>query len=101
MNKLRDDITRIGGRALGIMEEYFDGKRDGTDKIKEASKMISAALKVEHMNQIALFSEKSLALRLIQHLPKDEQLRAKYIQITNPQLAGMKLLDRPKKVTAE
>ena len=74
-NSLRNGIISLGEKALNICNEFFDGKREGTDKVKEASKMISNAIKVEHMNQILDQSNKSLALRLLKHLPDNEKLR--------------------------
>ena len=48
----REKVTELGEKGLQIIEEYFDGKRHGTDMVREASKMVSQAVKIEHMNQI-------------------------------------------------
>lgn len=96
MDEFRDGVTRVGQKALGIMEDYLDGKRDGTDKVKEASRMIGAAIKIEHMNQIRVHTEKSLAIRLAQFLPKDGNARQQYIATMNPEIKPL-LLARPEK----
>ena len=97
MNKeFRDGVSKVGEKGLKILDEFLDGKREGTDKVREASKMITNAIKIEHINQIQEYSNKSLGLRLIQYLPKDEKLRKKYIQMTNPEIQTL-LLERPKK----
>lgn len=91
----REGVQDVGNEALTIVREYFSGKRQGTDKVKEAVRMIGFGLKVEHMNQIAEFSNKSLALRLVKFLPKDVD-KDQYIHLTNPQLRPM-LMAKPKK----
>ncbi len=96
MNDFRTKTLGIGNKALSIMEEYLDGKRQGTDKVGFAAKMVTAALKVEHMNQLSDHAKKSFALRLMKYLPVDEELRKQYIKLTNPEIPP-KLLDRPKK----
>jgi len=92
---LREKVVEIGEKALKIMDDYFDGRREGTDKIKEASRMITQAIKVEHMNQIQKNSDRSFALRLLPFLPNDES-KTKYIELTNPSLKPLLLL-KPKK----
>jgi len=92
----REKIVGLGGKAAEIMEEYFGGKRQGNDMVREASKMISQAIKVEHINQIKTQTDRSFALRLLQYLPKEGNARKKYIELTNPELKPL-LLERPKK----
>lgn len=96
MEGLREKIIGLGGKAAEIMEGYFDGKVQGTDRVKEASKMISQAIKVEHINQIKTQTDRSFALRLLQYLPKDGPARESYIKMTNPELKPL-LLSKPKK----
>lgn len=91
----RENVQEVGNEAITLVRDYFAGKRQGTDKIKEAVRMVGFGLKVEHMNQIAEFSNKSLALRLVKFLPKDVN-KDQYIYLTNPQLRPM-LLGKPKK----
>ncbi len=92
----REKVTELGEKGLQIIEEYFDGKRNGTDMIREASKMVSQAVKIEHMNQIQKNTDRSFALRLLPYLPKDKEIREKYIELTNPQIKGL-LESRPQK----
>ena len=92
----REKVTELGEKGLQIIEEYFDGKRQGTDMVREASKMVSQAVKIEHMNQIQKNMDRSFALRLLPYLPKDKEIRDKYIELTNPQLKGL-LESRPQK----
>lgn len=96
MDGFREKIIGLGGKSAEILDEYFAGKRQGNDMVKEASKMISQAIKVEHINQIKKQTDRSFALRLLQYLPKDGKAREKYIALTNPELKPL-LLDRPKK----
>ena len=93
---IREKVTSVGEKALTIMDEYFEGKREGTDKVQEASKMITQAIKVEHMNQIQRNTDRSFGLRLLGYLPKDEKVRNKYIEMTNPEIKGL-LIGRPEK----
>lgn len=96
MDGFREKIIGLGGKSAEIMDEYFNGKRQGTDMVKEASKMISQAIKVEHINQIKTQTDRSFSLRLLQFLPKSGPAREKYISLTNPELRPL-LLDKPKK----
>lgn len=93
--EFREKILETGDRSLKIMDEYLEGKRAGSDLIKEASKMVAFAIKVEHMNQIKNQADRSFALRLIPFLPKDKEVRERYIEMTNPGLKPL-LLSRPK-----
>jgi hypothetical protein len=92
----REKVTELGEKGLQIIEEYFDGKRHGTDLVREASKMVSQAVKIEHMNQIQKNADRSFAIRLLPFLPKDKEIREKYIEMTNPQIKGL-LETRPQK----
>lgn len=95
MNDFREKMMGIGHKALKIMDEYFDGKEaSNPEMVKHAVRMISASLKVEHMNQVQDISRKSLSLRLLKHLPQDDQLRQTYIVMMNPETRPL-LLDRP------
>ena len=94
--EFRTRILTVADRGLEIMEEYFAGTRHGTDKVAEATKMISMGVKVEHMNQMKEQGDKSLALRVIKYLPRDAEVREKYVRMTNPELSNL-LLPRPEK----
>ena len=92
----RSGVTGLGDKATVIMTEYFDGKRSGTDMVHEASKMIGHAIKVEHINQIKYQNDRSASLRLMQFLPKNAEVRNRYIEMMNPELKTVLLLGRPK-----
>jgi len=92
--QLREGILRTTLKAVNIMNEYFEGKLPGSPLVKEASKMIGYGLKVEHMNQLRIQNDRSVALRLIKFLPKDID-RQEYIRLTQPQVA--KLMPKPKR----
>jgi hypothetical protein len=74
---------------------WIDGDVEGSPTIRGAEKMITWAIKVKHMLQIAKFTERSHALRLLKFLPNDKA-RERYIKLTNPELKPI-LLERPKK----
>jgi len=96
MNKeLRQGVQRVSQSALDIVQEYFDGKRPGTAQIKEAMKMIGFGLKVEHIDQLAVQNDRSIALRLIKFLPNEVD-KDQYILMTNPQIQPL-LLKKPEK----
>lgn len=89
--EFRERVTRLGDKGLQIIEEYFDGKRQGTDMVREASKMVTQAVKIEHMNQIRKNFDRSFALRLLPYLSKNDKVREQYIMITNPEIKPLLL----------
>ena len=91
-NQFRDRVVKLGEKGLEIMEEYFDGKRSGTDKVKDAGKIIGFAVKISHMNQLKTATDRSQAIRLLQFIPKEQ--RANYIALTNPEAKPF-LLSKP------
>lgn len=93
----RPTMDRISTKALKWIEDYFDDKQDAEGKIKESLKLLSYEIKLRHMEQIKEQGDKSLALRLIKFLPKDEKLRNRYIELTNPEIKPL-LLEKPTKV---
>ena len=97
----REGVTDLGDKATDIMGEYFDGKRSGTDMVSEASQMIGHAIKLEHINQIKSQSDRSSTLRLMQFLPKNVEVRNRYIEMMNPELKSVLLLGRPKETKSK
>lgn len=95
MGGIRERVAEMGEKALKIMDDYFDGKTTGSEKVKFADRAISNAIKVEHMNQISKQSDRSFGLRLIPYL-KDDSVKKKYIEMTNPDVKGL-LLNKPAK----
>lgn len=73
---------------------WIDGDVEGSPTIKGAEKMIGWAIKLRHMLQIARFTERSHALRLLKFLP-DEKTKERYIKLMNPEIKEI-LIDRPK-----
>ena len=94
-NQFREKVQKVGDKALNVIDEYFDGKRDSAEKVSEAMKMVQSSIKIEHMNQIKGHLDRSLALRLIKFLPEDNETRNEYIRITNPEIQHL-LLAKPK-----
>lgn len=92
--EIKQKILAIGNKSLASMEAYFDGKEIESDKLNLASKMLSQTVKILHMNQLRIFTERSQALRWVRWLPDDET-RDRYIKLTNPQIAPL-LLEKPK-----
>jgi sensor histidine kinase regulating citrate/malate metabolism len=96
MNKvLRTSVQELAKDSIGPIREAILGKTPMSDKVKEAIRMVSLGIKVEHMDQIAEQSNRSFALRLIPHLPKQVD-KDEYVKATNPQIAPL-MLGRPKK----
>jgi len=94
MEDFRNGIINIAGKGLDIMNEYFDGKRTGTDKIDEASKMIREGVKISNRDQVDAQVKRSQAIRLLHFIPNEN--RANYIAITNPEAKPF-LLPKPRK----
>jgi hypothetical protein len=57
-------------------------------------RLVGIGLKKEHMEQIGIQSNRSFGLRLLQFLPKNDETRKKYIEMTNPELRPL-LAARP------
>ena len=94
MEDFRGNVLGLASRAVTIMDDYFEGRRPGTDKIKEASAMIREGVKVSNRDQMDTQVKRSQAIRLISFIPKER--RNEYIAITNPEAKPF-LLGRPKK----
>lgn len=94
--EFRQKGIEAGQTSLDRVMEYIEGKIDGNERVAAAIKVFSLGVKLEHMNQLKVQNDRSFALRLIRHIPQDEETRMKYIEMTNPDLKPL-LLDRPKK----
>ena len=86
----RVEILKVASKGMKIMNEYFDGKN--TDKVKEASRMISEGIKISNRNQVDEQVRRSQAVRLLAYIPKEQ--RANYIALTNPEAKPF-LLSKP------
>lgn len=93
---LKDRIIASSVKAMEAVDDYLAGNTDDREKAMTAFRILSQGVKVMQMMQVRMLTERSQALRLVKFLPNDEA-RAKYIALTNPQAAPL-LLDKPKKV---
>jgi hypothetical protein len=93
--RFRERILELGNIAADKMEEYFHGKRSGTDMVKESSKMIDQAVKVSNRNEQSDSVKISQAIRIMAVIPVDR--RNEYICATMPETKPF-LLTRPKGV---
>ena len=86
---LRTGVQETAQEALYIIKGYFKGDKADQDRLTAAMKVLGLGVKIEHMNQLKDQGDKSLAIRMIQFLPKDEETRNEYLKITNPQIANL------------
>lgn len=96
MEAFRDSVLNLGIKGASIIDEYFEGRRKGTEKIKEASAMIREAVKISNRDQVNEQVKRSQALKLISFIPKEK--RDEYIALTNPDAKPF-LLARPEKAS--
>jgi len=94
MDDFRNSVLSLSAKGIGIMDEYFEGTRHGTEKVKEASAMIREGVKISNRDQVDAQVKRSQAIRLMAHIPKKR--REDYIKFTNPEVAPF-LLDVPGK----
>ena len=97
MNKqLRENVQGLSESAINMLSRSMKGqvKIDGPE-MGNCIRIVNMGLKVEHMDQLYEHNNKSLALRLMAFLPKDEGTRRQYIEMTNPELKPI-LSMRPK-----
>lgn len=92
--KLREGVTGLAEESVSSIKDAILGKVAMTDRIRNAIRVISLGVKVEHMDQLSEQSNRSFALRIVPFLPKDVD-RDAYIRATNPQVAPL-MLPRPK-----
>ena len=88
-NELRSGVQDVAHEALYILKGYFQGDEAKQERVTAAMKMLGFGVKIEHMNQLKDQGDKSLAIRMIQFLPKDEETRTEYLKITSPQIANL------------
>jgi hypothetical protein len=89
-------ILGLGEKAVTIMEEYFDGKRTGTDKVKEASSVLREAVKVRNRDKMDQQVTRSQAISLAKIIPKET--RDKFLGMMIPEVKPFLLLARPEKI---
>lgn len=98
MNKVfRDDLQGLASDNLRMLKGYFKGEEEDGEKVKAAIKILGFGVKMEHMNQMKNHTDKSLALRVLQFLPRDDpKTRMEYLKMTNPEIKTL-LLKVPEK----
>ncbi len=92
--KFRSKVGNLAEKGIRIIDSFFDDNVVDEKRLQAAIKTMTLGVKVEHMNQLKAHGDKSLALRLMNYLPKDDETRRRYLQMTNPEV--IKLLPRPK-----
>ena len=98
MAKAKSKMEVLREKFLQWVEDYADRKITSDKEIDRAFKFLNLDLRNRHMEQIKIQGDKSLALRLIKFLPKDGKVREKYIELTNPEIKPLLLLNKPKKI---
>ena len=83
----REKVQDISNEAANLLKKNLSGKEklEG-GMFDRLIRLIGAGLKVEHMNQLSQQNDRSFGLRLLTFLPKDQDTRKKYIELTNPEL---------------
>lgn len=94
---LREKVQGISETAAEMLSKALKGdtKIDG-GLFDRCIRLVSAGLKVEHMNQLKDANDKSFGLRLLQFMPKDQDTRNRYIELTNPNIRPL-LMNKNKK----
>ena len=91
--EFREKVVTTADKAMGWINDYFEGKSADENKINKAIKMVQFGVKMVHMDQIKEQGNKSLALRLIRFLP--ENVKQDYIKMTNPEVTPLLLGSQP------
>lgn len=94
MDEFRNRVTDVGFKATEILESFLDGKATDPEALRYASKLIETAVKIESLNQNRDLGHKRLAMGLLARIPMDEEMRKRYIELTNP-ASKAPLLGRP------
>lgn len=79
----RTKVLDLAEKGISILDDYFDGKKTGSDMIPLAARAISEGVKVWSRNELTTQVKCSQALRLISFIPVDQ--RPEYIGMTNPE----------------
>lgn len=94
MPDFKENVLAAGQTAVDIMDSFLKGEAEDPARLKYAAEMIKQGVAVERMNDNREIAHKRLAMSLVKHLPVDEKMRARYIELTNPE-AKAPLLARP------
>jgi hypothetical protein len=94
---LRSKIQTVAEDAIDLLQKAVSGKSTLEGGLMDRLiRLTGQGLKVEHMDQLKVQNDRSFGLRLLQFMPKDDQTRRKYIEMTNPELKPI-LLSAPEK----
>lgn len=95
-SNLREKVQGVSTQAIDMLEKSISGKSEIEGGLMDRLiRMVGMGVKIEHMNQLKEQNDRSFGLRLLTFLPKDEESRRKYIEMTNPELKQI-LSSRPK-----
>jgi len=98
-DKFEEKMAAVGDLALNLIADYFkakpEGKEEADPRVEKAFKFIGHPIKVRHMAQHRMLTERSQAIRLLPYL-KNQEAREEYIKMTQPQAAPL-LEHRPQK----
>lgn len=84
---LREGLIKLGNRAIPMLEEFFDGKRELSDKVEQALKVLQFAVKTTHLEQLKEHITRGQALRLMTFLTQEQ--REEYIKLTHPEVKAI------------
>ena len=86
-NEFRQRVQGVSNQAIELLEKSVSGKTNIEGGLMDRLiRIVSQGIKVEHMNQLENQNNRSFGLRLLGFLPKDDESRKKYIEMTNPDL---------------
>lgn len=92
---LRDGIGALGVKSLGIIEGWLNGAPGDPARVRVAERMILAATKMEHLDQLRDQARVSNGLRLA-HLLANPEARQQYVDLMRPTITS-NLLAAPEK----
>lgn len=86
----RAKVQGVSNQAIDMLEKAISGKTNVEGGLMDRCiRMASMGLKIEHMNQLKEQNDRSFGLRLLGFMPKDDQTRRRYIEMTNPELKSV------------
>ena len=95
MVTFRESVKKLAEKSIKELDRFIQSDTTDVKRALVAVRLLSAGVKVDHMDQMKDKDNKSFGLRLMSFLPKDEATRKEYLRITNPELKPL-LLDKPK-----
>jgi hypothetical protein len=94
--EFRQKVKDAGSEAVDLLTSFLKGGDIDMKALRASMFMTGQAVKVSHMDQLKEHNDKSLAIRLFQLLPDDDEIKKEYLKLTNPKLKPL-LLNGPKK----